>query len=160
MDWELFATIFIFLLIFICVIFKCILNDQNSTRIDDITTSRINQLRLEYRERVIEMSANQINLEETDYEVDRAIIKSLQEKYKIGVSYSRHLKANHYKSNNDEEKTDDDCKCIICLDEYVDNQVLSVMKCQHVFHYNCLKKWLNESPNCPICRTDVIKNIN
>ncbi|CAG9465800.1 unnamed protein product [Pedinophyceae sp. YPF-701] len=46
-------------------------------------------------------------------------------------------------------------KCIICTDEYeVDQQVIK-MPCQHVFHEDCLDKWLNINNTCPVCRHEL-----
>jgi len=155
----LFAAVIFVFVIFILII-KCILNDNRTNEINNQRNDRIDNMREEYRERMIEMASRQISLEDTTYEVDKELIKSLQKKYKIGISYSRYLKSNRLKINNDDPIQDESNKCIICLDEYLDNDNLSVMKCQHVFHHNCLRKWLNEIPNCPICRTDIIININ
>ena len=47
--------------------------------------------------------------------------------------------------------------CSICLD-VMETDVL-VLECNHIFHKNCLKKWI-----CPICRTSInvckVFNIN
>ncbi|KAF7848845.1 hypothetical protein BT93_L1512 [Corymbia citriodora subsp. variegata] len=43
--------------------------------------------------------------------------------------------------------------CSICLEEM---KVLDVeaarMPCKHVFHYDCIARWLNTSHLCPLCR--------
>lgn len=50
--------------------------------------------------------------------------------------------------------------CSICSQEYDEtNDNLLITKCGHIFHYRCIKEWLNTSmnglcnTNCPICRT-------
>ena len=42
-------------------------------------------------------------------------------------------------------------ECTICLDKIknIDKKVLS---CNHIFHKNCVDTWLQETPNCPLCR--------
>ena len=149
MDWELLATVFIFLLIFICVIFKCILNDHG-TRIDD-PHSDIHRIREQYRNQLIEMVNMQLNLEETNYGTDRRIIKSLQEKYKIKINYNEYYEVRKFGLKDNKK-----LHCIICLENYKYNDFIALMKCDHRYHYNCIKKWLNHNPNCPICRKDVI----
>lgn len=45
--------------------------------------------------------------------------------------------------------------CQICQDEqeFKDDDELLILPCKHLFHYNCLKKWLLEYNNsCPLCR--------
>ena len=49
--------------------------------------------------------------------------------------------------------------CVICLDDLVniENKDLGKLNnCTHIFHVECLNKWLNEKPICPVCRTDAI----
>ncbi|CAI9778569.1 unnamed protein product [Fraxinus pennsylvanica] len=43
--------------------------------------------------------------------------------------------------------------CTICLSEfYQGSEVVTRMPCSHVFHENCIKKWLKTSHYCPVCR--------
>lgn len=42
--------------------------------------------------------------------------------------------------------------CCICLDDICDNVDVSVLPCQHVFHHNCIVRWLKTSHLCPLCR--------
>ena len=46
--------------------------------------------------------------------------------------------------------------CAICFEEKLDrNKVMSVGNCQHNFHSPCLKQWLRNRPNCPICKRNI-----
>ena len=46
--------------------------------------------------------------------------------------------------------------CSICLEEYIENEVLlKVNKCNHVYHKNCIMKWMDESEICPLCRETI-----
>ncbi|WCJ41533.1 RING/U-box superfamily protein [Euphorbia peplus] len=53
-------------------------------------------------------------------------------------------------------KLEDKCEeeegeiCSVCLEEVVD--IASAMPCAHVFHENCILKWLQTSHVCPVCR--------
>jgi len=42
-------------------------------------------------------------------------------------------------------------KCIICLD--VIKKQKKSLTCMHVFHKDCINRWLFENDKCPICRT-------
>lgn len=43
--------------------------------------------------------------------------------------------------------------CIICQDEYEDNEKLGTLDCGHEYHVDCLKKWLLLKNVCPICKS-------
>lgn len=52
------------------------------------------------------------------------------------------------------DKEDD--MCYICLEKYVDNDLIRVLPCRHKFHANCVDQWLTEVHRvCPLCRHDV-----
>lgn len=41
--------------------------------------------------------------------------------------------------------------CSICLDEFKYHDKIIRLKCQHIFHENCLKKWCYTGEKCPNC---------
>ncbi|KAI8636551.1 hypothetical protein BD408DRAFT_425937 [Parasitella parasitica] len=46
-----------------------------------------------------------------------------------------------------------DDQCLVCLDEFAVKQPVRVLKCHHVFHRECVDRWLCEAHNsCPVCR--------
>ena len=44
-------------------------------------------------------------------------------------------------------------RCSICF-ENIKFPKHAILKCQHGFHFSCLKEWFKESQTCPICRQD------
>lgn len=47
--------------------------------------------------------------------------------------------------------------CSICLSEFQERDVCRELECKHVFHNNCLEKWLHRSrATCPLCRKSVL----
>lgn len=46
--------------------------------------------------------------------------------------------------------------CIICQDEYEDNDRLGILECGHEYHVDCLKKWLLVKNICPICKSSAL----
>jgi len=48
--------------------------------------------------------------------------------------------------------------CSVCQEDINSRQHCSILKCEHVYHKNCIKTWLTETcdkPTCPCCRIDV-----
>lgn len=46
---------------------------------------------------------------------------------------------------------DKDC-CIICLQEFKNNQNIYKLSCSHIFHIRCLNKEIKYRKKCPMCR--------
>ncbi|KAJ9177272.1 hypothetical protein P3X46_012508 [Hevea brasiliensis] len=42
--------------------------------------------------------------------------------------------------------------CCICQEDYADGEDLGQLNCGHEFHFNCIKQWLVQKNNCPICK--------
>ena len=53
-----------------------------------------------------------------------------------------------------------DKDCLICIQSFEDNNEITKIKCNHMFHKKCIKTWLCEESNkCPICRSEIEKGI-
>ncbi|GFQ00700.1 RING-H2 finger protein atl16 [Phtheirospermum japonicum] len=51
------------------------------------------------------------------------------------------------------------CECAVCLNEFQEEEKLRVIpNCAHVFHIDCIDVWLQNSANCPLCRTSISSN--
>ncbi|XP_021979025.1 E3 ubiquitin-protein ligase Praja-2-like [Helianthus annuus] len=49
------------------------------------------------------------------------------------------------------EKMDDDEICVICLEEYQEDDMIGTLVCKHSYHDECIKKWLKVKGRCSIC---------
>jgi len=49
-------------------------------------------------------------------------------------------------------------ECSICLDKLDKN--IFILKCNHKFHKECLSRWLNVNPSCPLCRSIIKTEFN
>lgn len=64
-----------------------------------------------------------------------------------------------YIKNIDIKNIDTSENCCICYNDYNDNNddFPVELKCKHIFHENCIKKWLKNSGTCPICRSNIFE---
>eukprot|EP00828_Plagiopyla_frontata_P049216 TRINITY_DN9711_c0_g1_i3.p2 TRINITY_DN9711_c0_g1~~TRINITY_DN9711_c0_g1_i3.p2 ORF type:complete len:104 (+),score=15.73 TRINITY_DN9711_c0_g1_i3:41-313(+) len=48
-------------------------------------------------------------------------------------------------------------KCMICLQEYEEDNPIIILKCsnKHYFHEECIKNWLQINGVCPACRQKI-----
>jgi len=64
------------------------------------------------------------------------------------------------KTYEDENKMIDDIfdeeQCCICIEVIVEDDFS--LPCNHIFHRNCIKKWIKKSKTCPLCNK--IHNVN
>ncbi|KAE7997408.1 hypothetical protein FH972_002047 [Carpinus fangiana] len=49
----------------------------------------------------------------------------------------------------------EDAVCCICLAKYADDEELKELPCFHVFHVECVDKWLKINALCPLCKSEV-----
>lgn len=69
-----------------------------------------------------------------------------------GLSYEelQELPVTLYDSSNEE-------KCVLCEFELcVNDFIIKLTKCQHVFHKECLVRFLSKSSKCPVCKQSVL----
>ena len=48
--------------------------------------------------------------------------------------------------------------CAICMSPQLGDTTSCIPGCRHVFHPNCIQRWLNESNSCPVCRGKADRN--
>ena len=51
-------------------------------------------------------------------------------------------------------------KCAICLLKYKGVDIIKEFPCKHIFHKNCIFKWLKTSNLCPLCKHDISSDVN
>ena len=49
-----------------------------------------------------------------------------------------------------EESSDPDKECIICFEPM--GEIECKLECNHSYHYNCIKEWVEKKNTCPECR--------
>ena len=47
--------------------------------------------------------------------------------------------------------------CCICLANFDKEAQVTELNCKHIFHTECLEKWMETKTICPFCREEVVK---
>lgn len=57
--------------------------------------------------------------------------------------------------------SDEEDKCAICIDPFEVGQTIKQLPCnkKHIFHKNCIDKWLSHNKICPSCRKEISKKL-
>ena len=51
-------------------------------------------------------------------------------------------------------------KCVICFDDFKNNDIVTYLPCFHLFHKDCIVKWTKNMPVCPICKINIKNNLD
>ncbi|WP_422139651.1 RING finger domain-containing protein [Endozoicomonas sp. ALC020] len=46
--------------------------------------------------------------------------------------------------------------CPVCLETFAGKKVMVLKQCKHMFHRDCLERWLSKNSTCPSCRTSLV----
>jgi hypothetical protein len=68
------------------------------------------------------------------------------------------LRVAEYTDFEDRDENDRDM-CSICFDKFIDSDMCRELKCKHLYHKNCIDKWLDEHITCPVCREECGKGV-
>jgi len=55
--------------------------------------------------------------------------------------------------NPSKDKCEDGSECMICIEGFKPDDRCLELCCGHLFHLDCIKKWLVMNARCPICRS-------
>lgn len=47
-----------------------------------------------------------------------------------------------------------DGTCRVCLTEFEQTESVLVLPCRHVYHHDCIYRWMSTNMTCPECRRD------
>jgi len=109
---------------------------------------------------IIRKKINNIEERHRNEEVER------EEKLKKNKKIIEYLLENDLKAKTfTKDIIVNDCeKCSICLEAFECNKSLvSITPCKHIFHFECLKNWLDTevlNPQCPNCKYSILSNVD
>lgn len=49
---------------------------------------------------------------------------------------------------------EDNSQCIICMENFNENELVKQLPCGHIFHGDCIDHWLIQQKNCPFCKSE------
>ncbi|XP_037121618.1 E3 ubiquitin-protein ligase RNF165 isoform X2 [Syngnathus acus] len=100
-----------------------------------------------------------LQLEDRLGSVNRGAVQTTIERFTFPHKYKKR-KPLQLKLGGEEEETDVDEKCTICLSMLEDGEDVRRLPCMHLFHQGCVDQWLATSRKCPICRVDIETQLN
>ena len=48
-------------------------------------------------------------------------------------------------------------ECSVCLEEFAVGDKVMILPCYHNFHEKCIREWLPQHQNCPLCRAEILE---
>ena len=104
------------------------------------------------------------NIQEQNEILQQEELKRRQKIEKINKLFETILISKEF---NEKEITNDCTECAICLEKFVNNCLVCVTPCKHVFHYECLSNFAEtvkrkQKPviKCPLCKFDFLGEEN
>ena len=46
-------------------------------------------------------------------------------------------------------------ECPICKEMYQEDEVIKELYCGHIYHTQCIERWLQQEKKCPCCNTEI-----
>ena len=124
--------------------------NNNNINIDNVYVSENDENENEDEENE-EESEEENEINENNEEIELFIKKRNQYILELDEFQYKHLKK--YSALKED-------KCPICLQKYKGADIIKEFPCKHIFHKNCIFKWLNKSNKCPLCKYDITNDVN
>jgi hypothetical protein len=87
-------------------------------------------------------------------EVDERNKKKIEEKKKKKNLIKEFLNERLFRSKFRDLNENAEKKCSICLEEFLPETEICITDCHHFYHFECMKKWMNDNVEhikCPLC---------
>jgi hypothetical protein len=93
------------------------------------------------------------NDEENEEENDQELFLKRRNQFILELNEFQYKHLKKYSEINED-------KCAICLFKYKGADIIKEFPCHHIFHKNCIFKWLKKSNVCPLCKHDITDDVN
>lgn len=67
------------------------------------------------------------------------------------------MEQHHAQPHDERFKQEGEEACIICLSDYVQGELLKQLPCKHIYHAECVDKWLRRNGTCPLCKVSIVR---
>ena len=64
----------------------------------------------------------------------------------------KNLKRITYQGDNKNKPENEKDLCTICYCEFEEDEKLVELRCKHVYHEECITKWVERNAKCPVCK--------
>lgn len=129
------------------IVFVCLICSFFFYKCSRIFIENANRRLDQRRTRISQISLNRNLPQEDDIrKSNQEILNKILETDLKPIKYIDQI--NHFNTN-----------CTICLEEFNQTTEVIYLFCKHIFHYECLKDWLNKNilmPKCPNCNYNVL----
>ena len=64
---------------------------------------------------------------------------------------------NHYDDLIQQPKQSYNLSCVICLNDFENEQLICILPCNHTYHTTCIIEWIGyDKQKCPICNNLIL----
>lgn len=128
--------------------FDEVYSDEFIEELENVVLEYLNSIHLSNR---YFLSMNEIMMSNSDY--DRILHESFEAQPEIEkTDHIIDIVSQPYSEIENKDKHKD---CCICLCEFEDDSEVSILKCEHILHKECMVEWGKYKQSCPICREQV-----
>ena len=126
---------------------------SNKVRIRNVNRQNVNRQNVN-RQNVNRPNVNRPNVNSQNLDGEQSIIfyfenPVFEEDVVILTTLERLNKNSKLKLNSNKSF------CSICQDNIIYFSICREMTCGHIFHHECIDKWLEKNKKCPICRFEI-----
>lgn len=100
----------------------------------------------------IKMDDNYLDIDSMNYE-DLLELEEKIGKVNRGLNESKIKKIDTNKYSKKKYKEQDECP--ICKEMYQEDEVIKELYCGHIYHTQCIERWLQQEKKCPCCNTEI-----
>jgi hypothetical protein len=151
----------------VCEMHKRFCSENNNKQWNDSYTANIQRTanlslspRLSEQEVDEEEEDNNLRPQQSGLGYEEALALDDNVKNPLDIRILSMLPENVMDDNTLKHLCEDNKKCMICLYEFEENEIYTILPCFHYFHMEEAFTWFEAHKCCPVCREDLEKYID